>query len=144
PLKEVTPQTFHKYDTEISSGLTNYAFFQFVLVLVATTTFLLFHSKPPFSQNWALTLLAAALIIFSLTNIGGIFERKSWVTALEYLRIVAISALFIMLLKGTAFFTTAIITIAAVALLSLLWFTKYREEFSRRGAENAENLETAA
>ncbi len=137
PLKEVTPQTFHKYDTEISSGLTNYAFFQFVLVLVGTTTFLLLHSKPPFSQNWALTLLAAALIIFSLTNIGGIFERKSWVTALEYLRIVAISALFIMLLKGTAFFMMAIIAIAAVALLSLLWFTKYREEFTTKRTDYA-------
>lgn len=137
PLKEVTPQTFHKYDTEISPGLTNYAFFQFVLVLLGTTLFLVLHAKPPFEKNWPLIILAATLIIFSLTNIGGIFERKNWVTPLEYLRLPAVGALVVLLLKGTAFFSVALIGTSVITLLSLLWFTKYRGEFTNKRTDYA-------
>lgn len=137
PLKEVSPQTFHKYDTEISAGLTNYAFFQFVIVLLGTTAFLVLHAKPPFSQSWPLTILVASLIILSLTTIGGIFERKSWVLALEYLRIIAVSALLILLLNGTTFFMTGIITMVSLGLVSLLWFTRFRGEFNVKSTQNA-------
>ncbi len=137
PLKEVTPQTFHKYDTEISGGLTNYAFFQFVLVLLSTTAFLVFQSKTPFQENWALKISIATLIVFSLVNIGGIFERKSWVLVLEYLRVVAVSVLMVLLLKNSSLFLAATIAMTILAVVSLLWFTKYRNEFTGKTSEYA-------
>ncbi len=129
PPKEVTPQTFHKYDTEISSGLTNYAFFQFVLVLLTTTSFLIFQSKTPFNENWLLKIGAASLIIVSLVNIGGIFERRTWVVVFEYLRIAA-TGLFLVLFFLHFSLMTISIMVALISVLSLLWFTKFRNEFT--------------
>ena len=129
PLKEVTPQTFHKYDTEISGGLTNYAFAQFVIVLLSTTVFLVFQSQPLFKENYLLKIVAASLIILSLTTIGGIFEKKSWVPALEYLRIAAISVFVFMLLKNSSLIFLAGTVTGIVALGSAIWFTRYLGEF---------------
>lgn len=130
PLKPVTPQTFHKYDTEISSGLTNYAFVQFVIVLLSTTAFLLFQGKPTLAENWPLRVFTASLIILSLVNIGAIFEKKKWVLLLEYIRIIAIAGLVIVLTLNTALFTTAAVAAGTFGLLSLLWFTRFYNEIS--------------
>lgn len=130
PLKPVTPQTFHKYDTEISSGLTNYAFVQFVIVLLSTTAFLLFQGKPTLAENWPLRVFTASLIILSLVNIGAIFEKKKWVLLLEYIRIIAIAGLIIVLTLNTALFTTAAVAAGTFGLLSLLWFTRFYNEIS--------------
>ncbi|HLP49434.1 MAG TPA: sterol desaturase family protein [Chitinophagales bacterium] len=144
PLKEVSPQTFHKYNTEISSGLTNYAFFQFVIVLLSTTVFLVLQGKSSLANNWPLKTLMASLIILSLVNIGGIFERKTWVLVLEYLRIVAVAVLVILLFKATAMFATVTIAVLVLGLLSMLWFTRYRGEFNTgahaNGVEYVEKL----
>ena len=130
PLKEVTPQTFHKYNTEISSGLTHYAFVQFVIVLLGTTAFLIVESKSPFNENWALKTSVASLIIISLLSIGGIFERRRWVVALEYLRVMAVSAVVIFFLKDTTMFLTTTVVASALAIISLLWFTKFTKELN--------------
>ncbi len=128
PLKPVTPQTFHKYDTEISSGLTNYAFVQFVIVLLSTTAFLLFQGKPTLAENWPLRVLTASLIILSLVNIGAIFEKKKWVLFSEYIRIIAIAGLIVVLALNSALFTAATVTAAVFGLVSLLWFTRFSKE----------------
>ncbi|MFM2307643.1 MAG: hypothetical protein RLZZ367_2312 [Bacteroidota bacterium] len=132
PLKPVTPQTFHKYDTEISSGLTNYAFVQFVIVLLCTTAFLLFQGKPTLAENLPLKVFTAALIILSLVNIGAIFEKKTWVTALEYLRILAVSGLIVLLAANTSIFVPAIVSVGLFSVISILWFTRFKQEFSTK------------
>lgn len=132
PLKPVTPQTFHKYDTEISSGLTNYAFVQFVIVLLSTTAFLLFQGKPTLTENLPLKVFTAALIILSLVNIGAIFEKKSWVTALEYLRILAVSGLVVLLATNTSIFVPVIVSVGLFSIISMLWFTRFKQEFSTK------------
>ncbi|MES2619722.1 MAG: sterol desaturase family protein [Bacteroidota bacterium] len=137
PLKEVTPQTFHKYNTEISGGMTNYAFTQFVIVLLSTTVFLVLQSKPPFSESLVLKTLVASLIVLSLVTIGGIFERKSWVPALEYLRIAAISIFVFALLRHSSLIFVAGIVTGIVALGSALWFTRYLGEFQNKVQEHA-------
>lgn len=128
--KKVTSQTFQKYHTEISGGLTNYVFFQFAIVLLGATLFLITESKQPFLENLWLKIFVSALIVFSLVNIGGIFERKRWVLSMEYLRVVIISVLVLWLFKGAPKFLFIGIAAAVAVSISLLWFSKYRNEFS--------------
>ena len=84
----------------------------------------------PFSFK---ALLTASLIIFSLLNIGAIFERKTWVLGLEYFRILALS-LFLGLLFSSFSFSIAIAVVAIVAIISLLWFFKFRNEFTLKSS----------
>lgn len=136
-LKEVTPQTFHKYNTEISSGLSNYAFFQFVIILLSTTAFLLFNSKGPFEGNWLLRTAVASLIVFSLVTFGGIFEKKSWVLILEYVRVIAVSVMMIVILRDTSAFIPVSITMGLITISSVVWFTKFRNEFTFKTSDYA-------
>ncbi|HWB65139.1 MAG TPA: sterol desaturase family protein [Chitinophagales bacterium] len=127
--KPVSVQTFHKYDTDIPAGLNYYVLFQFVMVLVGTTIFLQGEAKPPFTENILLKIGVASLIIYSLFNIGGIFEKRSWVPALEYLRLIITAIVVILLLQNLAAFTYAAAAIAAVAVVSVVWFSRYYSEF---------------
>lgn len=127
--KEVTPNTFKKYDTEISSSLTNYAFVQFVVVLLATTAFLVLQAKPPFDSNWLLRIGVAAFITLSLVNIGGIFDKKNWVVVTEYLRLVIILALVVLFYFLNIKMTEVIpVSIGLLAIVSLFWFSKHCKE----------------
>lgn len=129
PLKEVSPLTFHKYHTEISSGLMYYAFVQFVLVLLGTTAFLIFQAKPPFADSWVIKFTASALIIFSLVNISGIFEKKRWLPVLEVIRLLVLCASVIWLFKTISWIAILIALLAVVVLLFLFWLAKFRKEF---------------
>jgi alkylglycerol monooxygenase len=137
PLKEVTPETFHKYDTEISSGLTNYAFTQFVIVLLSTTVFLVFQGKAPFEQNFVLKVMVASLIVLSLVSIGGIFEKKSWTPMLEYLRIAVITSFVLFLLRDSHLILAVGIITALIGLASMLWFTRFLNQFQVKVQQHA-------
>jgi alkylglycerol monooxygenase len=136
PLKPVTPQTFHKYDTEISSGLTNYAFTQFVIVLLSTTGFLVFQAKEPFNDIF-LKVTVASLIVLSLVTIGGIFDKKSWVPVLEYFRISAVALLIFLLMRNSSLLFPVATATGLVAAISALWFTRYLGEFQIKLSSHA-------
>jgi len=131
-LKPVTPQTFHKYDTEIPAGLNNYVLFQFIIILLSSTAFLVFEGKNPIGGNMTLKLSLAGLIIFSLFNVGGIFEKRSWVVILEFLRITIMAAVFIILLNNYVIVNVTGAVILIVALVSFIWFYLYIGEFKNQ------------
>ena len=137
PLKKVSPQTFRKYNTEISSGLTNYAFVQFVIVLLGTTAFLVLQTQPLFKGNYLLKIIVASLIILSLLTIGGIFEKKNWAPVFEYLRIAATAALVLVLLKDSSLIFAIGAVTAVVALLSAFWFARFLNEFQIKVPQHA-------
>ena len=128
-LKPVTPQTFHKYNTEIPAGLNYYVLFQFVIILLASTTFLIFSGKNPLDTDIALKGSLAGLIIFSLFTIGGIFEKRSWALVLEYMRIVILAVVIIALINHYTIVNAIGITTIIMALISLVWFSLYFSEF---------------
>jgi sterol desaturase/sphingolipid hydroxylase (fatty acid hydroxylase superfamily) len=128
-LKPVTPDTFHKYDTEISAGLTRYVLFQFIIILAASTTFLVFQGKSPINDSLGLKVGLAGLIVFSLLNIGGIFEKKRWVLAFEYARIVILAFVIIVLLNNETLSNALGISTIVISLISLVWFSFYLDEF---------------
>ncbi|MFN8285408.1 MAG: sterol desaturase family protein [Chitinophagales bacterium] len=128
-FKEVSPQTFHKYDTEISAGLNYYILVQFVVVLLGATAFLITSGKGPISESWPLKILIASLITVALLNIGGIFERKSWAPLLEVLRLAAMVAIVGFLFRQSQMFLAVTIVTAVVAVVSLIWLAQYIREF---------------
>lgn len=127
--KEVTTQTFHKYDTEISAGLNYYILFQFVLVLAGATAFLNMQKVEPFKDNLFTQVLVAAMITFSLVNIGGIFEKKTWVPVMEFVRLAALIAMMVLLVKGTSISLILTIITVVVSLVSFIWFAGFVKEF---------------
>ena len=130
--KPVTPGAFHKYDTEISPGLNYYILFQFIIILVSATTFLVFQGKSPINDSLVLKISLAGLIVFSLFNIGGIFEKKRWVLALEYARIVILAFVIIVLLNHETLSNALGISTIVISLISLVWFSFYISEFKTR------------
>jgi sterol desaturase/sphingolipid hydroxylase (fatty acid hydroxylase superfamily) len=125
PMKDVSYATFTKYDTDIPGALNYYVLAQFILVLAGTTIFLNTEMKEPFSGNILLKVGTALVIILSLVNIGGIFERKAWVPVLEYVRLVATAAVVMLLVKASPNFYAISGTVAAIALASAVWFTMF-------------------
>lgn len=136
--REVTNETFHKYDTDIPAGLNYYVLFQFVLVLVGATMFLLTQRTEIFSGGWLLRSVTAGVIVLSLVTIGGIFEKKSWVPALEFIRLIALVFMIAVLMKGSAAFMPATITTTVIALGSLLWFGTFLGQFKLKQDSHAE------
>jgi alkylglycerol monooxygenase len=128
-LKPVTPGTFHKFNTEIPAGLNYYVLFQFIIILIGSTIFLIVQGQTLLKENIWLNVGLATLIIYSLLNLGGIFERKSWVLVLEYLRIAVLGMAMILLFKDTPYFMVIAIATVVVTAISLVWFSLYLKEF---------------
>jgi len=128
----VTPATFHKYDTEISPGLNYYVLFQFIIILIASTSFLVFQGQSPVNDSLGLKISLAGLIVFSLLNIGGIFEQRRWVLVSEYLRIFILAYVIIVLLNNETLGNALGISTIVVSLISLVWFSVYVSEFKNQ------------
>ncbi len=129
---KVSVQTFHKYDTEISSGLNNYVLAQFVVVLLGTTAFLVLMGGKPVGEQLGLKVAIASWIIASLTSFGAIFEKRTWALPLEFIRLVGGIALVMAAVTPLEHFTgTSIIAAVTVgSIASVIWFWAYRSEFA--------------
>lgn len=138
PLKDVSYDTFKKYDTDISGGLTYYVLAQFVLVLAGTTLFLNTEMKEPFSGNILLKAGTALCIILALVNIGGIFEKRNWVPVLEYARLAATTGVVMLLVKGSPHFFTIASVCVVIALVSAIWFSAFLQQFKTQHNSHAE------
>ncbi len=124
---EVTPATFEKYDTTIPNGLNYYILIHYLIILISATGFLFMSN----ALNWSAKLLMAALIIFALVNLGGLFEKKWWVFLTENVRLLAFSALFVVLLNGYLGTPMAIVIAAVYLMTSALWLNVYRKIFEQ-------------
>ncbi len=82
--REVSAETFVKYDPPVAAPLAWYAFAQFVTALVAA--FLLLARAP--SLPPAVLVAPAFFVTLALAGVGGIFERAKWARALETARLV--------------------------------------------------------
>jgi sterol desaturase/sphingolipid hydroxylase (fatty acid hydroxylase superfamily) len=126
--KPVSPANFNKYDTETPLSLNLYVLFHFALVLLGTSAFL--FSLNHFSWPWKIYI--TAMIIFSLTNIGGIFESKKWVLYVEYLRLFLITLTFFIASYSQSYFLGVFIFQSVFFIVSVLWISKYFEIFSKK------------
>jgi alkylglycerol monooxygenase len=82
PPPEVTRETAIPYGTAIPREWNAYALFQFVITLLAAFGVLAAGQ----SLSRGALAMAAVLVLWALLNIGGIFERRSWVLYSELAR----------------------------------------------------------
>lgn len=81
--KILPSKSVEKYRTEIPVRLNVYIMIQFLIILLGSS-FFLFNLK---NTNAYQQILASLFIIFSLTNLGGLFELKKWAFYSEITRI---------------------------------------------------------
>ena len=79
----VSAQTFHKYDTNISPARNHYILFQFVILLLGASYFLVIQAH----LDWTNKALCSLLIIFSVLSFGGLLENKKWAVWVEIIRL---------------------------------------------------------
>lgn len=126
--RQVTTATFHKYDTRIPQGLNIYVLLHFVLLLAGTTIFLFKYMEFDLPVRIGLT----ALIVFSLVNLGGVFESKRWVLPLEILRLLAVVTAFIFLLRGESGYLAALVAASLLLVVSIVWLLRFRSVLTGR------------
>lgn len=114
--KEVKAETFQKYD-ESAPELTWYILFQFVLLLAGTSAFLFGIKDIDLTGRIGISLL----VIFSVLNIGGLFEARRWAIAAEVLRVAVLSGVAWYFLSKYLGNSYAIIAAGVYLLLVLLW-----------------------
>lgn len=120
--REVTPQTFHKYDTDSPMGLNYYILFQYIVILGGTTGFLFTYSGMPVWMQVAL----GALVIWSLVDLGGLFESRRWAFPLELLRLMVTASVFSLLTSNHQLFIPTVIIAAIYTIASGIWVARYR------------------
>lgn len=124
--KEVSTSTFEKYDTSISPRLTNYIFFQFVVLLLGTSAFL-FGQK---NLDPTMIGILSVLIIYTVVTIGGLFEHKKWVVPAEILRVIALAFIIGFIVLRYYPVTYAISVEGLYLLPSLIWFSTTIKEIT--------------
>jgi hypothetical protein len=83
PPPEVSRETSIPFDTVSTRGMNAYAFVQFILTLAGAFGLLAAGGGLPRGS----LMIAAVLVLWSLLNLGGIFECRSWVFASELARL---------------------------------------------------------
>ena len=133
--KEVTSDTFNKYDTVIPKGLNYYILFQYFVVLGGATGYLFMVD----GMDWVLKIGLAAMIIVSIVNLGAIFEMKRWVYYLEYLRILVLPLVTVTLFYNHELLVPVIAVSALYLVTSMYWFARHRQVFSMGPSVEAES-----
>ncbi len=123
--KPVTTQSFHKYETQIPMSLSYYVLLQYFIVLTGTTLFL-FNAE---NMNIPLQIAVAGLIIFSIINMGAIFEKRKWVWFAELIRLGSLPILFVLLFDIATVMWVVTAISALLFVLSSVWITRYRVLF---------------
>lgn len=121
--KPIDRTNYQKYEAFLPKKTIAYIVFHFLVVLLSTTQLLEMATNLPSKPlDIQLTVIGGSfLALFSLNNLGGIMENQSWVSSLEYIRIMAISGGILGLLYPSQFFL-GIVLATSFAILNSLWF----------------------
>ncbi len=128
---EIDDDSRHRFDIELPHGLNYYVLIQYLVVLGLTSAFLFNIDHFSYGQQ----IVMACLILFSVTNLGGLFELKPWSQKLEFLRWLIYLFVPLTFLEWSEYrFLVALV--AALGIVSLYWFWQYRENFQLRKTVN--------
>jgi sterol desaturase/sphingolipid hydroxylase (fatty acid hydroxylase superfamily) len=137
PAQEVTRESVKKYNAHVGLGMTLYVLFQFSCVLVGAVVVMgLEKSKP---VTWLAT--PAALVFWSLANLGAIFERRPWAGRSELARI-GVTGAVLASFGVVSGMTWLAIAAGAWTIVSLAWLWPQRATLAPREAPNAASAVT--
>lgn len=121
--KEITRATLKKYNRRAPWGLSLYVLFQFVVALVVSLV-VIHYAQQKHSQ---LILAAPAIfVLWSLMNLGAIFERQSWLLPSEMARLVVAPMAVCASARGSNWFATFAAITLAWATVSAIWLLRER------------------
>jgi sterol desaturase/sphingolipid hydroxylase (fatty acid hydroxylase superfamily) len=130
---EVTPETIIRYDTRLPLGLNVYAFVNFVGALLPAVGLLAAGRS---LARGELAVLAA-LVLWALLNVGGIFDHRRWAFPSEIIRLPVTAAVLGLRLAGGPSFVARRLGVALVTGLLLIWLFLYRRQLD--GSPQADN-----
>ncbi len=123
PPAEVTRGSLQKFNPRVPRRLSLYVGVQFVLALVGGVLIMYWADQK--IERWKLILPVAA-VIWTLMNLGAIFEKRAWVFRSELLRLTAIFAVAVGYAARTDNFPVTAAIVASWFLVSLAWFWNER------------------
>jgi sterol desaturase/sphingolipid hydroxylase (fatty acid hydroxylase superfamily) len=125
PAPEVTPQTVVPYDTRVARGLDLYALAHFAAAVPMTVGLMAAGEEPARAE----VVVGAALVLWALLNLGGIFEHRRWALPSEWLRLPATAAALATRLPEVPWRLSALAGLALVVAASWLVLLAYRRQF---------------
>ncbi|MCB0656953.1 MAG: hypothetical protein KDC57_12500, partial [Saprospiraceae bacterium] len=123
--KPINATSAQKFDTEVPATVNYYVFTQYLIILGFTSWFLfnLSHFERP------MQLILTTWILLSIANVGAIFERRTWVWLLEWVRYLFTAILIWMLPSPVWIEVSAIVFL----IFSAIWFFSFRTFFRASG-----------
>lgn len=128
---EVTRRTVIRYDTKLPRALNVYALLHFVAALLLAVGLLVAGKS---LRPHELVVLAA-LVLWAVLNIGGIFDHRRWALPSELVRLPATAAVLATLLADGSWRVPAQASLALAVAALWLFLLTYRREFD--GAKQA-------
>lgn len=136
--REITVREFKKFDVQVPKGLNYYILFQYVLILVGGTFFLFSSDKLDDIYGsreglfWLISL--AAMIIASVSTLGGLLERKRWAVFGEAARLLVAAGLLSVLFRDADWLLWAMVAFGVIGVGSFVWLFRYLFVFEREVA----------
>ncbi len=121
-IPEVTREAQEKYERQASRAIDGYVLGHFVLVVVATTVFILAQGRIPEMQLAAI----GALIVGALLGWGALVEGRAWGLPFEALRLLCLLAVAVWVTHGTHAQVPSVLVSVLLCTVSLVFLLRAR------------------
>ncbi len=120
-----SPLTGTVYDARAPEPLSRYVLLHFAAAMVLAFFFILrFDQLEPMAKA-----ALAALLVWSVLNLGAIFERRRWLVPSEIVRLTSMGALAAMVIEPGATGVVLAVLAGAALLASGFWLLRHRSHF---------------
>lgn len=139
--KEVSAETFVKYETPAPKKVNVYTFVQFAILMLLASGYLgITHTI----ELWT-SIIYALFIFATLVSVGAFFENKRWAFPLEFARLFALPWLvFLLPIENKVYLGVAVAVAAAVSAATVIWVMSIRskaiDEIKQLQQEKAEQV----
>ncbi len=127
---------FHKFDPPAAWSLKAYAAVHFVSVVVASMALLRAAPSLPVAQ----VLAGVFYLVLGLSNVGAVFEARSWATISEVVRLAVLGGVAALLLLAGRGAATVLLAGLGFAVASTVWIILLRPAFDAASAAPASGL----